>query len=160
MARAIGKWKAFLRTAELFAIGIGVIRTQRQRICNAPLPGYFHTLDQNFVDIDILRIRGVAQLRVIAKVGAGAHTAGLCAIEIAFAARDLVVEVVAEHGDVEVVGIVGRHPVQGQLTIDAGLWLEVRVAYEGAGALAAEASDAVVKIGCFGCFIAGAHAAF
>ena len=55
--------------------------------------------------------------------------------------------------------VVGRGPVQRDLAVDAGLGLQVRVADEGRGALAAESGDTVVQVGGLGRLEAGADAA-
>src|SRR5690606_27017019 len=119
----------------------------------------FHALDADLVDVDVLGVARVAEQAVVAEVGAGAHAAGLFAAQAGLAAGDLVLEVVAEQRGVEVVQAVGRAPVQRDLAVDAGLGLQVRVADEGRGALAAEADDAVVQVGGLGRLVARAHAA-
>src|SRR5690606_12747402 len=93
-----------------------------------------------------------------AQVHAGTHAAGGFARGDGLAVVDLVAEVVAEPGDVEVVAATVRFPVQRDFGIDAGFRLQVRVADEGHGALAAETGDAVVQVRGPRRLVAGAHA--
>src|SRR5690606_14795084 len=92
----VGQRQAPLRAAQLFAVGIGVVGTQRHCFGDAPAPGQFRAPDAHLVDVDVLCVGRVAQQPVVTEVGAGAYAAGLLADQAGLAAGDLVVEVVAE----------------------------------------------------------------
>src|SRR5690606_908473 len=155
----LGQGHALVGPAELFAVGPGVVGPQFQGVGQSDAAGDLHAVDPGLVDVHLLRVTAVAQPLVVAEVHAGTRAAGGFARGDGLAVVDLVAEVVAEPGDVEVVAATVRFPVQGDFGVDAGLRLQVRIADEGHGALSAEAGDAVVQVGGARRLVAGAHTA-
>src|SRR5690606_19480411 len=154
----LGERHALVGAAELFAVGPGVVGAQFQRVGQADAAGHFHAVDPGLVDVHLLRVAAVAQQLVVAQVHAGTRAAGGFARGDGLAVVDLVAEVVAEPGDVEVVAATVRFPVQRDFGVDAGFGLQVRIADEGHGALAAETGDAVVRGRGRRRLVPGAHA--